>query len=85
MISTLILYAFYFAIVPIITLMPNGGDLPIGFQNALNSFSPYWNQIDTVFPIGGAFVVVVFFMGFISIFLAFKFTNWAIKKFTKSG
>jgi len=85
MITTLILYAFYFGIVPIITLMPNGGDLPVGFANALNSFSPYWNQLDSIFPIGTALTVVLSYLFFEGIILSFKIVNWAIKKFTHSG
>lgn len=74
-----ILYNVVAVVVNIFAIFPDVS-LPADIYNNLNSVSPYYNGISTIFPVGTLLDILAFELIVIGFYFGYKIVRWAYTK-----
>ena len=74
-----ILYGVVSIVASIFSVLPDVS-LPVEISNAVNSISPYYQGLDTIFPMSTIFFILSIELVFIGFYFSYKIVRWSYTK-----
>jgi hypothetical protein len=85
MITNALLWIFFTFLASVVSLFPLYSGMPVSFDSALSTITPYLNYINNFFPVDTLWSVLSYLFIFYTGLLSFKILNWIINKVRGSG
>jgi hypothetical protein len=85
MITSALLHLLFIFLGTIISMFPEYSGMPVAFDSAISTITPYLNYLNNFIPVDTFWEVLNIAFVFYSALLSFKLLNWVVNKVRGSG